>query len=696
MSGPHDEFHEKDRKLDADLKGKLDFFLWHQRFKAGYQSWSRAHNDKKPALLLTGQPLSIAENWLLLHPSKFSDGERRFVMRSVAQSTQSVVSSEVVNTNRRRSRRGLVIPLLAAGLITGLIALPRMTAQRSVEPPQQTADAEQHSDAPKQSVELPSEGGGSSPSIGTVAVDRSSAQSATPPAASPAVWKVAADHIRKLAAISDERRHAGDARQGLMVGVEALRRVALMAPGTERDDSIMPAATSVLRALSRTSPLGAGLPETKAVPSTLLCSTTDIAVIATEGGDIRGYRYKGMTVEPKLTAQRPGSPLGAPLGLPIRAERRLLDGAAVDSACKLIVLPRDDDTAEVYGLESGRRISRFEGHGADLTVTAFSPDGRSVASGGRDNTVRLWDAATGRSRLTLEGHDGTIHALAFDAKGGRIASAGSDRVVRVWDTASGRQLARWTGHYDTLRGVAFSPDGTRVLAFGDGAVRIHAFDASVPAMILRAPGRALLSAKMMPEGDRVIAVADDGSAIMFKADSGEPVFELTRSPGAVRSVAIGARTKHPGTEHSGVQHSGGQQLISLGWNGDVMVHDAETGHGFAVLTETGAKATAAGFSADGSHAVAILDTGAIVTTPMFASVADALDSATGVAGGCLDGADVEHLKAGPAAVGCDVAIDTPSTGRPWLIAAAPKKPSAREVAGEFALTTSVATSNEGQ
>jgi len=687
MSGPHDEFHEKDRKLDADLKGKLDFFLWHQRFKAGYQSWSRAHNEKKPALLLTGQPLSIAENWLLLHPSKFSDGERRFVMRSVAQSTQSVVSSEAFNTNRRRSRRGLVIPLLAAGLITGLIALPRMTAQRSVEPPQQTADAEPHSDdAPKQSVELPSEGG-SSPVIGTVAVDRSSAPSATPPIASLPIRKFAAGHIRKLAAISDERRHAGDARQGLMGGVEALRRVALMAPGTERDDSILPAATSVLRALSRTSPLGAQLPETKAVPSTLLCSTADTAIIATEGGEIRGYRYQGATVEPKLTAQRPHSPLGPA----IRAERRLLEGAAVDPACKLIVLPRDDDTAEVYGLESGRRISRFEGHGADLTLTAFSPDGRSVASGARDNTVRLWDAATGRSRLTLEGHDGTIHALAFDAKGGRIASAGSDRTVRVWDTASGRQLARWTGHHDTVRGVAFSPDGTRVLAFGGGAVHIHAFDASVRAMILRAPGRTLLSAEMMPDGHRVIAVADDGSAIMFKADSGEPVFELTRSPGAVRSVAIGARTKQPG-----VQHQGGQHLVTLGWNGDVMVHDAETGHGFAVLTETGAKATAVGFSADGSHAVAILDSGAIVTTPMFASVADALDRATSFAGGCLDAADVEHLKAGPAAVGCDVAIETPSNGRPWLIAAAPKKPSAREVAGELDLTTTVATANNGE
>lgn len=93
---------------------------------------------------------------------------------------------------------------------------------------------------------------------------------------------------------------------------------------------------------------------------------------------------------------------------------------------------------------------------------AVSPDGHSVAIGGRDKAIRIFDMATARMLAQLRGHEDEITGLAFGPDGHRLFSGSFDKTVREWDLSKNSQAGIMPFNAAVFN-LAISPDGRRLI-----------------------------------------------------------------------------------------------------------------------------------------------------------------------------------------------------------------------------------------
>jgi WD40 repeat protein len=277
---------------------------------------------------------------------------------------------------------------------------------------------------------------------------------------------------------------------------------------------------------------------------------------------------------------------------------------------KSIVSGGHDGLIYLWDAKTYRKVRQFGGHAEPVVSVAFSPDGKRLVSGsknGANGDLRLWDVSSGMLIRQLGKPGQATCAVAFAPDGKMIASGHSRNTVCLWDATTGRKVGGWTGteNDNTVSSLAFTFDGRILAAAGyDGSIRLWALNSGKEVQSPAAEGGSIYS----------IAFSPDGSIL---ATAGHHI-HLYRIPGAKELKAGANELKALETLDQQIKSvlfcQDGRTLVSASSEGTIRLWDVSTGKERLKLLGLGNFITTLAVSPDGTtlassggHAIQIWD-----------------------------------------------------------------------------------------
>jgi WD40 repeat protein len=191
----------------------------------------------------------------------------------------------------------------------------------------------------------------------------------------------------------------------------------------------------------------------------------------------------------------------------------------------------------VWDVAERKETRRFEdslvGNVTALAATAdqvFAADGEAGGAG----FLRQFDLANGALLATWKAHDDNISSLRLSAKGDRLLSGGADKMARLWDTTTRKLIAFYEGHTNHVHSVAFNHDASQIATAGaDREIKVWDVASREQDVSLGDKKSVYVGVSWTPDGKALAAVTDKGLGSVYT--------ELQKHDGAQRSATAKER-----------------------------------------------------------------------------------------------------------------------------------------------------------
>ena len=288
-------------------------------------------------------------------------------------------------------------------------------------------------------------------------------------------------------------------------------------------------------------------------------------------------------------------------------------------------------------IPAGRVLHTLSGHPGVVRGVAWSPDGKTITTGGFGCTLIMWNAETGEELRRLKGHTSTVTSVDFSPDGAVLASSAARRPgeLFLWDLKSGERLRALTGT-QVLSSATFSPDGSMLAAAGgyDCSALVWEVETGRRLHCLKHTGRsknsAVLSVAWSPDNSMFASGGwFDGTAALWDVRTGKQLrtlreaqrhaaYSLAWSPDG-RTIASGSQYpkvvifdaatgefRHTWEGHKSAVYRpafspDGSMLASPSHDGTVIIWSVKTGHPLLTLKGHTKAVWAVAWSPDGKR-----------------------------------------------------------------------------------------------